>query len=46
MSVDVLTPANDIMMELKQYDVDEDTVHGGMRIIPQRSQYTHTASQM
>ena len=32
------------MMELKQYDVDEDLVHGGMRIIPYKGQYTHTAT--
>ena len=44
MSIDVLAPPNDIMMELKQYDVDEDTVYGGMRIIPQNAQYTHTAT--
>lgn len=43
MSVDVLTPPNDIMMELKQYDVDEDKLHGGDRIVPQRSRYTYTA---
>lgn len=44
MSVDVLAPPNDIMIELKQYDVDEDSIHGGMRIIPQKTQYTHTAT--
>lgn len=32
------------MMELKQYDVDEDLVHGGMRIIPYKGQYTRTAT--
>lgn len=44
MQIDVLTPPNNIMMELKQYDVDEDLVHGGMRIIPYKGQYTHTAT--
>ena len=42
MSVDVLAPPNDIMMELKQYDVDEDKIHGGTRIVPQKSRYTYT----
>jgi hypothetical protein len=45
MSIDVLTPPNDIMMELKQFDVDEDTIHGGTRIVPQKAIYTHTATQ-
>jgi len=42
MSVDVLTPPNDIMIELKQFDVDEDKVHGGTRILPQHSRYSYT----
>lgn len=42
MSVDVLTPPNDIMIELKQFDVDEDVLHGGTRIVPQKSHYTYT----
>ena len=42
MSIDVLTPPNDVMIELKQFDVDEDTLHGGTRIIPQKSKYTYT----
>lgn len=46
MSVEVLTPPNDIMIELKQFDVDEDTVHGGTRIIPQRGRYSYTPSEI
>lgn len=42
MSIDVLVPPNDIMMELKQYDVEEDIYEGGTRIIPQKSKYTYT----
>ena len=42
MKVDVLTPPNDVMIELKQFDVAEDRVHGGTRIIPQKSRYTYT----
>lgn len=45
MSIDVLTPPNGIQMELKQFDVEEDYVHGGTRIIPQRTQYTHTQTE-
>ena len=42
MSVEVLTPVNDVMIELKQFDVDEDNLHGGTRIVPQKSKYTYT----
>ena len=40
--VDVLSPPNDIMMELKQYDVEEDLLEGGTRIVPQSSKYSYT----
>lgn len=46
MSIDVLTPPNDIMMELKQIDVEEDKIEGGTRIIPQRSKYTYTPTDI
>lgn len=46
MSIDVLTPPNDIMMELKQIDVEEDKIEGGTRIIPQRSKYTYTPTNI
>ncbi len=42
MSIDVLSPPNDVLMELKHYEVIEDNVYGGTRIIPQRSHYTNT----
>lgn len=42
MSVDVLTPPNDIMIELKEFDVDEDRKRGGTRIVPQKSRYSYT----
>lgn len=42
MQIDVLTPPNDIMMELKQYDVEDDPLEGGTRIVPQKSKYTYT----
>ena len=29
-------------MELRQFDVDEDTTCGGTRIIPQSSKYSYT----
>lgn len=45
MTVDVLSPENDIMIELKQYDVDEDPIHGGTRIIPQKDRYTTTNTE-
>lgn len=46
MQVDVLTPPNDIMMELKQYDVEEDILEGGTRIVPQKSKYTYTPTNI
>lgn len=46
MSIDVLTPPNDIQMELKQIDVDEDFIHGGTRIVPQKSRYTYTPTDI
>lgn len=42
MSVDVLVPPNDLMMELKEYDVEDDILKGGTRIVPQRASYTYT----
>lgn len=46
MQVDVLTPPNDIMMELKQYDVEDDPFEGGTRIVPQKSKYTYTPTNI
>lgn len=42
MSVDVLTPPSGDMIELRQFDVDEDELYGGTRIVPQRAGYTYT----
>ena len=42
MQVNVFTPPNDIMMELRQYDVVEDNVYGGTRVVPQKNQMTTT----
>lgn len=46
MQIDVLTPPNDIMMELKQYDVEDDPIEGGTRIVPQKSKYTYTPTNV
>ena len=46
MQIDVLTPPNDIMMELKQYDVEDDLIEGGTRIVPQKSKYTYTPANV
>ena len=46
MQIDVLTPPNDIMMELKQYDVEDDPLEGGTRIVPQKSKYTYTPANI
>lgn len=44
MQIDVLTPPNDVMMELKQYDVEEDNINGGFSVVPQKSEYTYTSA--
>lgn len=46
MSVDVLTPKNGDMIELKQFDVDEDLLGEGTRVAPQRATYTHTDTEI
>lgn len=46
MQIDVLTPPNDIQMELRQIDVEEDVIHGGTRIVPQKSHYTYTPTDI
>ena len=42
MKIDVMTPPNELMMELRQFDVEEDTNNGGFRIIPQNNRYNYT----
>lgn len=46
MSVDVLTPPSGEMIELKQFDVDDDIMHGGTNVISQRSSYTYTDTEL
>lgn len=46
MQIDVLTPPNDIQMELKQYNVEDDLLEGGTRIVLQRSKYTYTPTNI
>ena len=36
MNVDIFTPPNDITMELREYEVTEDEIKGGTRVIPQK----------
>lgn len=42
MDIDVLSPENDILMEIRQLDVEEDIREGGTHILPQRAKYTYT----
>jgi hypothetical protein len=42
MNIDVLNPPNDIMIELRHYDVTEDTLNGGTKIVPQKKDFTQT----
>lgn len=46
MSIDILSPENDILMELIQLDVEEDKFEGGTRIVPQKKKYSYTPSQL
>lgn len=42
MDVDVLMPKNGKMLELRQFDMEEDKREGGFRIIPQNKKYSYT----
>lgn len=42
MNIDVFNPPNDIMMELRSYDVIEDNINGGMKILPQKNELVTT----
>lgn len=42
MDVNVLMPKDKVMMELRQYNVEEDKLEGGFRIIPQSKKYSYT----
>lgn len=42
MQIEVLSPPNNILAELKQFEVDEDSIHGGTRVIPTKSKYSYT----
>lgn len=42
LSVDVLSPPNEIMMELREFDVEEDKQCGGTKILPQSTKYSYT----
>lgn len=46
MQIDVLSPQNGDLMELRQFNVDEDFVHGGTRVVAQNNQYTYTESSL
>ena len=42
MQIDVLSPQNGDLMELKQFNVEEDSVHGGTKVVAQNNQKTHS----
>lgn len=46
MQIDVLVPKNNIPMEIKTFDVDEDKVRGGTRVVPQRSRQVSTPTEI
>lgn len=46
MTIDVLCPKNDVMMELREFDVEDDIVQGGTRIAAQNSKYTYTPTNV
>ena len=42
MNIDVLTPPNEVMVELRQFDVVNDEEYGGSKVLPQETEYTRT----
>lgn len=46
MSVDVLCPPNNVMMELKQYSVIEDKEKGGTKVVPYGTQRSKTYTKI
>jgi hypothetical protein len=42
MNIDVLSKNEEPQIELRQFNVDKDSVNGGTYIIPQNVQYTYT----
>lgn len=42
MQIDVLSPQNGDLMELKQFNVEDDLVYGGTRVVAQSNQLTHS----
>lgn len=42
MGVDVLSPPNENMVELRQFNVEEDKFAGGTKIVPQSANYSYT----
>lgn len=46
MQIDVLTPRNGIQVEFILLDTEEDFVHGGTKIIPQKGELTYTKTDV
>ena len=42
MDIDVLNPKSNIMIQLVEFDVEEDKWEGGTRIVPQKAKYSYT----
>lgn len=45
LDIDVLMPKDKVMIELKQYKVEDDNVNGGTKILPEKRKYTYTPFQ-
>lgn len=46
MEIDVVSPDTEDLIKIIQYDVIEDNVAGGTRIIPQKMRYTYTPTDI
>lgn len=46
MDIEVLSPPNDVQIEMKLLEVEEDFIHGGTRVVPQKSRYTYTPTDI
>lgn len=45
MGVDVLVPENDIQMEIRVLEVEDDTINGGTKIVPVKDKYSFTQTE-
>lgn len=45
MKIDVLEPQNGELIEFKQFNIEQDEIHGGTMVAPQKTSYTYTNTE-